>query len=230
MNTEVDDADSFDFVDAFIKKFSIDQPVLMVDSPTCYHYFCTGKSVMSRAQCKDGCKLWTNSGKFEDVSSSIEPSLTEDYSSFDKILKEIREDTIQIFTSADCNHDGKLSPSEIEHIYRKRLSEGHNKRLAKVLLEVINEQTSLVDIDKFTDLIFRISSRRSSNPEIAEVFDVLDIDGSGEIGTGELLQAVSTQRSRIFTRNEVETLIEEFDMNRDGKINPQEFENIIRSL
>jgi len=83
------------------------------------------------------------------------------------------------------------------------------------MAEADTDNSGKIDFDEFLSLV----SRQISNDEsLREAFRVFDKNNDGYISRSELKKAMANL-NEILTDEEIEEMIEEADLNGDGKIN-----------
>jgi calmodulin len=136
----------------------------------------------------------------------------------------LRQDQIneikECFTLYDKDGDGKISCRELGTVVR---SLGQNPTEAEV-----NEIIRTVLRDQPFDLagLYQVMSRFMADPrdkqeEIREAFRVFDRDGTGTISAAEL-RHVMTNIGEKLSDQEVDEMIREIDVDRDGQVNYEE--------
>ena len=83
-------------------------------------------------------------------------------------------------------------------------------------LTIMSRKTTDMDKEKDTD-------RKIREKEIWETFPVFDKDGNGFISAAEMSQVVASSLGEKLTEEEVDKMIEEANIDEDGKVNYEEF-------
>ena len=91
------------------------------------------------------------------------------------------------------------------------------------VFQVDNDGSGSIDFEEFLDLIAgKMKTFGDTEKSIRKAFRVLDKDGDGFITVREL-KDVMTKLGEKLTMKEVEELVNEADMNGDGRIDMEEF-------
>merc|ERR1712117_454888 len=95
------------------------------------------------------------------------------------------------------------------------------------LISNVDPVDNKIDLSCFLNIMGLLNAKhRRAEEEIREVFNVLDIDGSGFISAKELKQ-VMTDLGDNPSDSEVEELMRYADIDGDGKVSYEEFVTII---
>ncbi|XP_053112231.1 calmodulin-like protein 3 [Hemicordylus capensis] len=128
----------------------------------------------------------------------------------------------EAFALFDTNGDGVITSKELGTVMR---SLGHNPteaELQTMVSEVDANGTGTVDFSEFLSLMAKRTRDMDSEEEIREAFRVFDKDGNGYISAAEL-RHVMTNLGEKLTNEEVDEMIKEADVDRDGRVNYEEF-------
>ncbi|KAJ3150023.1 Calcium-binding component of the spindle pole body (SPB) half-bridge [Geranomyces michiganensis] len=85
-----------------------------------------------------------------------------------------------------------------------------------------NGQTGLIDFDDFNKVMTEKILSRDPIEEIRKAFQLFDDDGTGKI-TLRNLRRVAKEIGESLDDDELQAMIDEFDLDQDGEINEQEF-------
>lgn len=83
-----------------------------------------------------------------------------------------------------------------------------------------------IDFDEFLVMMTMRSGERDTEAELREAFKLFDLDGSGTISRDEL-KTLMKNLGQALTDEEVEAMIDEVDINRDGEISFDEFQALM---
>lgn len=141
-------------------------------------------------------------------------------------MAEQNQDRISELKSAfmlfDRNGDGYITSKDLGTVVR---SLGYNPTEAEVKDMIKNTDTSkngMLDFKDFHELMSKVANTSDSDEEIREAFKVFDRDNSGSISASEL-KRVMTMFGEKLTEEEVDQMINEADVDRDGQIDYEEF-------
>ena len=135
------------------------------------------------------------------------------------------------FLKLDIDGDGSISLEELGKILRsmKGKLKVSEEEIQKVLKEIDKDNDGYIDVKEYfanmenstsKNLIHRALVQRS---KARKAFEKFDKDGSGFITTEELLEVFEELMGGPVTIDQFETMIQECNKNKDGKINYEEF-------
>ena len=131
----------------------------------------------------------------------------------------------------DIDGDGTITVNELETVLRSmrgklRASESDIKRALK---DLDRDGDGIIHVKEYlksrknkntSDIVHRALVHRS---KIRKEFERIDEDKSGYITKDELLQVIQATSAVTVTSEQIDKTMEEFDDNKDGKINYEEF-------
>ena len=145
----------------------------------------------------------------------------------DQILS---EDKISEFKEAfeifDKDRDGYITTKELGDIMKNLGQSPSEAELQDMINEVDIDGNGTIDFKEFLGLMARKMKESDNEEEIIEAFKVFDRDGNGLISSDELLHVLNSLGEKL-TIEEVDDLIKDADLDRDGYINYEEFVNLI---
>ena len=138
-------------------------------------------------------------------------------------LKEYRK----AFQTFDKDNSGGVSKDEMREVMNSLGVNPSNEELEGMIKEVDLDQNGLIGFEEFADLMHRKEKQDKEqqnqlNDEVLDAFKTFDRDGSGLITRAELLHVMEILGSPL-TQEEVNEMIQEADMDKDGCINYEEF-------
>ncbi|KAG7100157.1 Calcium-binding component of the spindle pole body (SPB) half-bridge [Marasmius oreades] len=140
------------------------------------------------------------------------PELTEDQK------QEIKE----AFELFDTDKDGRVDYHELKVAMRAL---GFDLKKAEVLKLLRDNDKSGQGFMNFEDFAMAMSERilaRDPNEEIRRAFHLFDDDNTGKISLKNLRRVAKEIGDRL-EEDELQAMIDEFDLDQDGEINEQEF-------
>ncbi|KAK1229474.1 Calcium-binding component of the spindle pole body (SPB) half-bridge [Marasmius sp. AFHP31] len=140
------------------------------------------------------------------------PDLTEDQK------QEIKE----AFELFDTDKDGKIDYHELKVAMRAL---GFDLKKAEVLKLLRDNDKTGQGFMNFEDFAVAMSERilaRDPNEEIRRAFHLFDDDNTGKISLKNLRRVAKEIGDRL-EEDELQAMIDEFDLDQDGEINEQEF-------
>ena len=128
-------------------------------------------------------------------------------------------DIKEAFSVFDKNNDGQITIEELRSVLG---SMGHTptEDQLSVILNGSNSSVGAVDFHNFLKMMFRLS--------VYLTFCLFDKDGDGFVTQDEIKQVMSHLGEKI-TDEEANAMLKEADTNHDGKIQYEEFAQMMRS-
>ncbi|XP_033734489.1 calmodulin-like [Pecten maximus] len=128
-------------------------------------------------------------------------------------------DTFLLF---DQDGDGTITTKELGHVMRSLGQNPTDAELHDMISLVDNDGNGSIDFDEFLHLVAKRLQEADIETGLVEAFRLFDKDGNGFLTANELQSVVATS-GEILTDAEVDILMNEADVNNDGKINYKEF-------
>ncbi|XP_046844628.1 calmodulin-4-like [Xenia sp. Carnegie-2017] len=136
------------------------------------------------------------------------------------IVKEVQE----AFDLFDKNKDGTISVSELREAMKLA---GHDvsEEVVKSLLSTHDkDENGVLTIDEFGT--FLKSDNSVNYKEVREAFDSFDENGDGYISRNELVLAMKKVGENL-SEVEIDSMIRNADINKDGKVSFEEFKRMM---
>lgn len=128
----------------------------------------------------------------------------------------------EAFALFDKTGDGSISTKELGTVMRSLGQNPTDAELQNMINEVDTNGNGTIEFLEFIAMMERKVKDPDSEAEIREAFKVFDKDGKGFI-TAVDLRHVMTNLGEKMTDEEVNEMIREVDVDRDGQINYEEF-------
>nr|CCA27181.1 PREDICTED: similar to calmodulin putative [Albugo laibachii Nc14] len=128
----------------------------------------------------------------------------------------------EAFSLFDKDADGMISTKELGTVMRSLGQNPTEAELQDMINEVDADGNGTIDFPEFLTMMSRKMKDTDSEEEIAEAFQVFDKDGNGYISAAEL-RHIMTNLGEKLTDEEVDEMILEADINKDGLIEYKEF-------
>ena len=124
----------------------------------------------------------------------------------------------------DRDRNGKITVEELGTIMRNLLTDKppSENELQDMVKEVDMDEDGTINFQEFLAMMAQNSSESHSKEELLEAFDVFDKNNDGFIDREELKRVMDTLDQEI-TDQEAEEMINECDINGDGKVDYHEF-------
>ncbi len=148
------------------------------------------------------------------------------------MTNQLTEEQVNQFKEAfilfDKNEDGKITTKELGTVMRTLGQNPTEAELQDMINEVDANGNGTIDFPEFITMMSRKMKDTDSEEELLEAFKVFDKDGNGFITASEL-RNVMTSIGEKLTDEEVDEMIREADLDRDGQINHREFVKMMMS-
>ncbi|KAI8613918.1 hypothetical protein BC830DRAFT_1066068 [Chytriomyces sp. MP71] len=131
---------------------------------------------------------------------------------------EIRE----AFELFDTDKDGALDYHELKVAMRALGFDVKKAEVLKILREFDKEGHGLIEYADFAKVMTERILDRDPLDEIKKAFQLFDDDGTGKISVRNL-RRVAKEIGENLDDEELQAMIDEFDLDQDGEINEQEF-------
>ncbi|KAJ3006399.1 Calcium-binding component of the spindle pole body (SPB) half-bridge [Thoreauomyces humboldtii] len=140
-----------------------------------------------------------------------------------ELTEEQKLEIKEAFELFDTDKDNALDYHELKVAMRALGFDVKKPEVLKLLREYEkNGQTGLIDFDDFNKVMTEKILSRDPIEEIRKAFQLFDDDGTGKI-TLRNLRRVAKEIGESLDDDELQAMIDEFDLDQDGEINEQEF-------
>ncbi|XP_064597396.1 calmodulin-A-like [Liolophura sinensis] len=142
-------------------------------------------------------------------------------------IAEIKE----AFKMFDKNGDGVISITELGTVLRALGQNPTNKNLEEMIKQADITQNGVIDFNEFTRLVSvkGLKSQEEEKEELRLAFKIFDRDNSNFIDSAELAEVMKRLGEEGLTPKEIDEMIKVADKNKDGKINYNEFVELLCS-
>ena len=138
------------------------------------------------------------------------------------------QDLQEIFDLCDSDRDKKLTTRELGTIMRGLGQKPSEIELQEIVNEVDLEGTGKIDFKEFIRIMTRKMKDTDLDQEMKDTFRVMDVDANGLISTSDL-RTIVKNLGENYTKDEVEEMILEGDIDSDKQISYDEFIRIMMS-
>ncbi|KAF7535048.1 hypothetical protein G7054_g5680 [Neopestalotiopsis clavispora] len=125
-------------------------------------------------------------------------------------------------TEASISFTGQITTKELGTVMRSLGQNPSESELQDMINEVDADNNGTIDFPEFLTMMARKMKDTDSEEEIREAFKVFDRDNNGFISAAEL-RHVMTSIGEKLTDDEVDEMIREADQDGDGRIDYNEF-------
>ena len=132
----------------------------------------------------------------------------------------------EAFSLFDADHDGEITVGELGRVMRNHGLNPTEEELADMIRNVDKNSNGAIDFNEFIEMMLRRDSKVEE--DVVHAFRVFDRDGDGLISEEELRLTMNNLGEPL-TDQEVRSMIEEADLDGDGRINFQEFARLMQS-
>lgn len=139
-------------------------------------------------------------------------------------LAEIRE----IFNFFDKNRSGAIATKEIGDLYRALGLTPTDAEINDILAEVDIDLSGTIEFNEFVTIFEKYQIKPLSEDQLIRAFKLFDKDSNGLLSTQELMDIMKIAGEKM-TREDAEMIMKEFDLDRNGTINYNEFARMIVS-
>ena len=132
------------------------------------------------------------------------------------------------FSLFDKNGDGKITTKELGTVMRSLGSNPTEAELQDLISEVDTDRSGTIDFPEFLTVMAGTMNNSYNEKEIREAFRAIDRDGNGFISVAELRHTMTKLDEKI-SDEEVDEIIKEADLDKDGQVNYEEFLTLMMS-
>merc|ERR1711934_616429 len=131
------------------------------------------------------------------------------------------------FNLFDKKRTGAIPIGDMGTVLRSLGQNPTEAELQALMDEVDKDKSGTIEFNEFVDLMSRTNkSKDQMQNEIREAFLTFDADGSGYITKDELIETLTTMGDPV-DEEVITGMIQEADLDGDGKINYEEFTKIM---
>ncbi|KAI8928691.1 hypothetical protein BC831DRAFT_447000 [Entophlyctis helioformis] len=143
-----------------------------------------------------------------------------------ELTDEQKQEIKEAFELFDTDKDNALDYHELKVAMRALGFDVKKPEVLKILRDYDKDGQGLIDFDDFNKVMTERILDRDPLEEIRKAFQLFDDDGSGKISLRNL-RRVAKEIGENLDDEELQAMIDEFDLDQDGEINEQEFINIM---
>ncbi|KAK3093493.1 hypothetical protein FSP39_016409, partial [Pinctada imbricata] len=124
----------------------------------------------------------------------------------------------EAFSMFDKNGDGHICQEELGTVMRSLGQAPTDAEVHKMISDVDLNTNGMVEFDEFITMMQKYQHNMNPEEEMLEAFRVFDKDGNGYISADELSHVMTTLGEKL-SRDEVDAMIKEADLDKDGQVN-----------
>ena len=135
----------------------------------------------------------------------------------------------EVFRVFDKDQDKKISRTEFGNALKSLGITKTQDQLNALFDEADIDSSKFIEFKEFAELIVRDKLKLNTQAEIKLMFKAFDKNGDGSISPEELKFALKNLGQEL-TAEDIKELMIQVDKNRDGKIDINEFTNLIMDM
>jgi calmodulin len=149
----------------------------------------------------------------------------------DMLISNLSEDQIFEFKEAfqifDKDGDGSITTKELGTVMRALGQNPSEDDINQMIKEVDSDNNGTIDFREFLGLMAKeLENGDDSDENFLEIFRLIDEDKNGKLSPSELRYGILRSGKKI-SKEEIDDMIKEADMDDDGFIDYNEFSKII---
>jgi len=137
----------------------------------------------------------------------------------------------EAFALFDVDQNGEISMEELAEIMSRHHIHPTREELADMINRVDKNKNGSIDLEEFLEMMLSQTNNdlQAENLDVGDIFKVFDRNGDGLI-SGEELKLTMCSLGENLTEDEVGLMLNEADIDGDGKIDFQEFSRLLNGL
>lgn len=143
-----------------------------------------------------------------------------------ELTEEQKVEIKEAFELFDTDKDNALDYHELKVAMRALGFDVKKAEVLKILREFDKDGPGLIEFDDFQKVMTERILERDPMEEIRKAFQLFDDDNTGRISLRNL-RRVAKEIGENLDDEELQAMIDEFDLDQDGEINETEFVNIM---
>ncbi|KAG8515878.1 Calmodulin-3 [Galemys pyrenaicus] len=130
------------------------------------------------------------------------------------------------FTRFDKDGDGKINVEELGAVMQALGKKPSEEELKAIIARVDTDGDGAISFQEFLAEMVKRMNPGGSEEELREVFKAFDLNGDGHISVDELKQAM-VKIGQPLSQEELDMMIQQADVDKDGQVNYEEFVRIL---
>lgn len=139
-------------------------------------------------------------------------------------LAEIRE----IFNFFDKNKSGAIATKELGDLYRALGLTPTDVEINDIIAESDLDNSGTIEFSEFVKIFEKYQIKPLTEDQLIRAFKLFDNDKNGLLSTEELIKIMEIAGERL-SNEDADMIMKEFDLDRNGTINYNEFARMIVS-
>lgn len=145
-----------------------------------------------------------------------------------ELSSEHQEEIREAFELFDADGTGTVERRDLKTLLKALGFETRREHTARVLTQVgVGPRASQISYSEFAQLMAHLVNEKEIREEMLKAFNLFDVDGSGKISAANL-RHVADQLGENMTDAELDEMIAEADIDRDGAVDASEFVRIMK--
>ncbi|XP_053689100.1 calmodulin-beta-like [Sabethes cyaneus] len=128
----------------------------------------------------------------------------------------------RMFETFDKDGNGSITASELGMVVRALGMNPSQAEVEQMIHEVDLDGSGTIELNEFLVLMARKQRQDTTDEELRDAFKIFDRDGDGFLSVDELSAVMKNFGERL-SDDELADLLDEADIDKDGKINYEEF-------
>ncbi|RIB30273.1 calmodulin 1 [Gigaspora rosea] len=132
----------------------------------------------------------------------------------------------ELFSTFDKDNDGLITAQELGSVIKSLGYNPTDENLKTMIDKVDSDKDGKINYEEFK--VMMSQSSNESTEDLREAFKVYDKDGNGYISAAELKSTMHSLGLKL-NDEEVEAMISQADINKDGRIDYEEFIKMMKN-
>ncbi|XP_037367380.1 calmodulin-like protein 5 [Talpa occidentalis] len=132
----------------------------------------------------------------------------------------------EAFTRFDTDGDGKINVQELGAVMQALGKNVSEEELKEIIARVDTDGDGAISFQEFLAEMAKRMKAGGSEMELREIFKVFDQNGDGHISVDELKQAM-VKIGQPMSQEDLDMMIQQADVDKDGQVNYEEFVKIL---
>ena len=128
----------------------------------------------------------------------------------------------QTFKDIDTSGDGMISLDELKNAMKCNTKNVNVKNIEMIFKQIDSDNSGVINYTEFLAACLD-KAIYTQESKLKEAFRLFDLDGDGKVSKYEIMEVLKHEKSFAF----VDKLLEQYDINKDGQIDYDEFKAMI---